>query len=129
MICWWCYWGWPVEVADIYRRAVHDIDAAMQVSEANDWRGWEGEPISGEHALKWGPAHVVWEDENWDCAASCLADCDSPLFADWHPGALEIVRRSLRELAALPDDIKETPDDYDGEHPERFPPSRLMVKI
>lgn len=41
MICWYCYWGWPKPVADIY-------DA------------------HGGEALNCGPGHVVWGDENFD---------------------------------------------------------------
>lgn len=121
--CWWCHWGWPREIAEIYLRAEKDIDEAIlnTATEANDWHTVE-EPLSGEYALEYGPAHVVWSDENWDLAESCLKDCDDPLHADWFPPALEIVKRSLRELAALPEELKRTPKGYDGEHPENYPP-------
>ncbi len=123
MICWWCFWGWPVQVRAIYDRAVQDIDALLP----SDWRG---EPRDGEAALHWGPAHVVWEDENFEDPSWCLENCDSPAFDDWHKGALEIVRRSLRELAALPAELRTEPPGYDGEHPESFPmpPDVVMVK-
>ncbi len=111
---------------DIYDRAERDIDEALLATacEANDWTRVE-EPSSGEAALEYGPAHVVWSDENFDLAESCLKDCDGPLYRDWHPPAMEIVRRSLRELMALPPRIRNcAPEEYwdDGEHPENFPP-------
>ena len=117
-ICWYCYWGWPKPIADIYLRAKDDIDAIA----------WS----DGEHALKYGPAHIVWADENWDSAEWCLKECDSTSFGDWNTATLEIVRRSLRELAELPEDIRESqPAEYDGEHPEKYPPrdGLEMVKV
>ena len=130
-ICWYCYWGWAKPVAEIYERAVDDIDAVLPAAgPENDWTDWTGEPSCGESAIKYGPAHVVWADENWDCAESCLSSCDDGEFAEWHPAALEIVRRSLRELIALPDEIRHAcPDEYDGENPKDFPPTVEMRKI
>jgi hypothetical protein len=111
VICWYCHWGWPRPVYDIYRRALANLDAIP---------GWDG-----EYALTSGPAHVVWADENWDSAEWCLAECDKT-GAHWDhfpPAVLEIIRQSLRELRALPEDQREVePEDYDGEHPERYPP-------
>lgn len=108
-ICWWCYWGWPKQIRDIYDRGV---------------------AVAGEMAMDYGPAHVVWSDENWDCAPGCLKDCDDPRYDEWPLEDLEAVRCSLRELIALPPELKEAPAGYDGRHPERFPPpaSWVMVK-
>lgn len=113
MICWYCHWGWPKPISDIYRRYV---------------------AIAGESAMDYGPAHVVWADENWDCAQSCLDGFDDDV-ARWNggrhsAGELEAVRASLRELVALPVEILNAePEDYDGEHPERFPPPRDMEMV
>ena len=49
MTCWWCHWGWPKPIADIYDDCVERLG------------GDEG-------PLLWGPAHVVWADENWELA-------------------------------------------------------------
>lgn len=121
---------------DIYRKAESDINAALahlgqQVCD-DDVEGmshllqhWDTRrrPHSGESALEYGPAHVVWADENWDCAEWCLKKCDDPEWSDFPPLVLEIIRRSLRELIALPKEIREPcPEDYDDEFPENFPP-------
>jgi len=115
MICWDCYWGWPKAVADIYDRAAADLDAAG---------------FDPEHELDYGPGHVVWADENWDCAAWCVTQIETPAFADRDPRAMAIVRRSLEELDALPADVRDvTPEDYDGENPENFPPPPHVVMV
>lgn len=122
-ICWWCYWGWPKAIADIYDRAEADIDALLPtLGPENNWTEWAGEPTCGESALKFGPTHCVWEDENFGNVDWELEHCNSPEFADWHPGAMEIVKRSLLELKALPDEVRSSPPDYDGENPANFPP-------
>ena len=122
MLCWYCYWGWPRAVRDIYDRAERDIDAILANAAARADGDWP-EPQSGMHALHFGPAHVVWEDENWDCAEGCLKDCDDPQWSGWVPGVLDVVRRSLRELDALPEAARDVePADYDGLHPEDYPP-------
>jgi len=138
MICWYCHWGWPKPVREIYDRAESEIDAILD----DLWLAGEGDGLSpeylsairtaecGEHALKFGPAHVVWEDENWGCARSCMKDCGAPGFSDWPPAILDVVRRSLRELMALPAEVRNVePKDYDGEHPENFPPPAGMEMV
>jgi hypothetical protein len=106
-ICWWCYWGWNKPIREVY-------DKALTALGGNDC------------PLRYGPAHVVWEDENWDSAELCLEKFDEwklkwndDRFSD---SDLEIVRQSLIELIAVPDEFKEEPAEYDGEHPEKFPP-------
>lgn len=103
MICWYCHWGWPAPVAEIFLKA-------------RDALGGDDSP------LRYGPAHVVWDDENWDHAGWCLAHFEK-YKGDYTDEELLIVRRSLEELAALPvENWDVVPDDYDGEHPEQFPP-------
>jgi hypothetical protein len=103
-ICWWCYWGWPKPIADIYDDCLAKLD------------GWK-EP------LEFGPGHVVWSDENWDSAQWCLehfGDYPKPEYmTDDH---LAIVRESLERLCALPDEYKHEPDEYEGSNPEDYPP-------
>lgn len=104
MICWECYWGWPKPVAEIYKKALADLD--------------------GDYGpLHFGPAHVVWEDENFGLADSCIADFEQ-WKGDYSDKELDIVMRSLRELALLPQSAWDiVPPDYDGEHPELYPPT------
>lgn len=112
--CYWCYWGWPKQIADIYDRAVADLEA-----------------IGGDSGdMDYGPAHVVWEDENWHCADECIPDCDNPppRLSHMRPDVLAIVKRSLVELSALPESMKTEPEGYDGDNPENFPPTMEMVK-
>lgn len=100
--CYWCYWGWPKPIKEIYDRALADLG------------GWKD-------PLEFGPGHIVWSDENWDSADWCLEHFDE------YPGQygdeeLAIVKRSLVELLAVPKEFKESPDEYDGENPADFPP-------
>lgn len=124
--CWYCHWGWAAEVWQIYARAKADIDAL-------------GADVGGERAMHFGPAHVVWEDENWDSTAFCIGECDEWLAGrlpnhayagQFTPEVLAIIRRSLVELAALPEAVREPcPAGYDGERPERFPPPAGMTMV
>lgn len=109
MICWYCHWGWPKAVADIYLKA-------------------KGE-LGFENALHYGPAHVVWEDENFDRAEWCLENFEK-YSGELSEKEAAVVRRSLEELAALP--LSERcvePEDYDGEAPENFPPRAGLVML
>ena len=109
-ICWYCYWGWAKPVAEIYTAALEAL-------------GGDSDP------LHFGPAHIVWEDENWDSARWCLDNFEK------YPGdnsaeELAIVRWSLEELEKLPIEQREIePEDYDGQHPERYPPTVEVVKV
>ena len=108
MKCWYCYWGWAKPVAEIYLRALADLGG-------------------NEIPLDYGPGHIVWGDENFDSAEWCLEHFDE--YAD---GLSEhekrVVRRSLEELVALPMEVRcVEPEDYDGEHPENYPPAVEVV--
>ena len=88
-----CCGVWPDVIADIYRRAVWDL-------------GGDSSP------LLWGPAHVVWEDCNFDSAEDCLHDFEENVtwgkqWNDFSDEQLRIVRRSLEELARIPENIRE----------------------
>lgn len=74
--------------------------------------------------MRFGPAHIVWEDENFsrEHVQWCLEH-----FGEYADGielsALAEVRQSLEEMLELPDDILcSEPDDYDGMNPEAYPP-------
>ena len=107
-ICWYCWWGWPKSVADIYERALAALDG-------------------DESELLYGPGHIVWADENFarEHVEWCLHEGEAGEY--WHDYATDkskkIVLDSLRELLALPDSILDSvPEEYDGENPERYPP-------
>jgi len=103
-ICWDCYWGWPKPVADIYDKALNDLD------------GYKS-------PLHFGPSHIVWEDENFHSAEWCLEHFDENTVEYYSESDIAIVRRSLQELAALPLNVRcVEPEDYDDEHPELYPP-------
>lgn len=104
-VCYWCYWGWPRAIREIY-------DACVS--------------RAGESAMRWGPAHIVWEDENWDSAQWCLDTFDEWV-RDWNGERytveqLSVVRESLECLVSVSDEFKHEPEGYDDENPEAFPP-------
>lgn len=103
MRCWDCHWGWPRAVHDIYQRALDKLDGK-------------------DSSLHFGPAHIVWEDENWDSAEWCIQHFDE-YADDLNQHEREVVMQSLLELNALPESVRDVcPEDYDGEHPELYPP-------
>jgi len=103
-ICWYCYWGWPKAVADIYLEALAALNG-------------------DETLLKFGPAHIVWSDENFDGAQWCLDHFDEYRREEYSDAEHEIVRESLRKLLLVPEELRDcVPHDYDDEHPENFPP-------
>jgi|SRR3972149_2832337 len=101
-VCWFCFWGWPKPIQDIYNVAVQELQG-------------------NNTALLYGPAHIVWSDENFDSAQWCLDHFEDSTggFTEWE---LNVVRESLEKLVAVPDKYKNWPTDYDGQHPENFPP-------
>ena len=112
MICWHCYWGWPVPVMDIYKRSVAKLDG--------DWM-----------ALDYGPAHVVWADENFErnTVEWCLENCRTGKYCDGlTPWQVAVIAESLEALLALPDEIRESCplayEESDQKNPELFPPAR-----
>jgi hypothetical protein len=87
--------------------------------------------VAGEDAMHYGAAHIVWDDENFDrgCVQACLDDFERWKRDDCTDEQNEAVRQSLLDMLALPDDQREVePDDYDGEHPDNFPPTCEVVK-
>ena len=55
--------------------------------------------------LLFGPGHIVWGDNNFDCAEWCLENFDDyrGLYSD---DDLAIVRESLEELCKIPIDVR-----------------------
>lgn len=113
-ICWYCYWGWAKPVFDIYAAAQVKLVALNK---------------DAMSALHYGPAHIVWEDENFELAEWCLENFDN------HTGTLskeelDIVRWSLEELAKIPLETRcPEPKDYDEEHPENYPPPKDVEMV
>lgn len=101
--------GWAEPVVNIYREAVRRL---------------HGDKMP----LLYGPAHVVWADENWDCAESCLEDFDRFTF-NYTKEEMDVVRWSLVELIKIPLETREAePEEYQGRNPELFPPRVKVVK-
>lgn len=111
-ICWYCHWGWSKPVANIYKEAVKKLNG-------------------NEHALHYGGAHIVWEDENFEThhIQWCLDTFEE------HSKKLTlkektVVKWSLEEMLKLPEDIRcIEPDDYDDMNPENYPPKCETEKI
>lgn len=102
--CWYCHWGWSKKVKDIYDNYIAD--------------GFMYE------AMHFGPAHIVWEDENFnrESVQFCLDNFDK-YKRDFDEDSMKSVRASLEDLLKLTDEeLDPEPDDYDGENPEDFPP-------
>lgn len=120
-ICYWCHWGWPKPISDIFKKAEADIDAL------------EG-PGNGSDRLEYGPSHIVWSDENWEDSHidHCLEKCGMGEYLEWPLKIIDIVARSLRELKKLPLALRTTPDAYedDDDNPQLYPPpaGQEMVK-
>lgn len=113
-ICWYCHWGWPKPVAEIYLAALERLEKLA----------------CDERPLHFGPSHAVWEDENFVSAQWYLEHFNDNPSDDYTSEELAVVRWSLEELVKLPDDILDiVPSDYDNEHPELFPPRIEVMKV
>ncbi len=101
--CYWCCWGWPKPIRDIYD------DCTLRIGD--------------ELGLLYGPGHVVWADENWDSAQSCLDHFDENK-SEYTDEDLAVIRESLERLVAVPDEFKVEPDGYNDNdsNPADFPP-------
>ena len=107
-ICWYCHWGWPKEVAVIYKEALRRLNGDRDI-------------------LSFGASHLVWGDENFDCAEWCLEHFND-YSENYNENEAAVVRWSLEELAKLPLNVREIiPEDYDDEHPELYPPTSEVV--
>ena len=100
-MCYWCYWGWPKPIRDIYDDCVE---------------------VAGYDAMHYGPAHIVWADENWDRAQWCL-DHFEEYTHGYSDAELAVVRESLERLVAVPDEFKDIPDEWD-DNPKDHPPPK-----
>lgn len=115
-ICWYCHWGWSKAVVDIYKKYL---------------------AIAGEGAMHFGPAHIVWEDENFErehvqwCFDHFDDGTENPDEDDdvFTAAQYTAVRHSLEDLLLLDDDhLSPEPRDYGGENPDNFPPQVEMAR-
>jgi hypothetical protein len=110
-ICWYCHWGWPKAVAEIFLEARDKLDG-------------------DDSLLKYGPGHIVWSDENFDSAQWCLEHFDEYRRPEYSDADHEVLRESLVKLAALPEEARNcVPEDYDDKHPENFPPTAEVMHV
>ena len=88
--------------------------------------------VAGESAMHYGAAHIVWDDENFgrEHVQWCLDHFEEYKHKEATTAENEAVKQSLLDLLALPDEVLYPwPDDYDDEHPERFPPRVPMARV
>jgi hypothetical protein len=108
MICWYCHWGWPKRIADIYAESIARLKTIGETSEA----------------LSFSDAHVVWADENFHSAEFCLEELDKNK-NEYSQELYDILRWGLQELIKLPPELLDVwPEEYDSsdDKPEDYPP-------
>lgn len=110
MICWYCHWGWPKQVFDIYRDGIQE---------------------AGEPAMHFGPGHIVWEDENFESEnIQWCIDNAGTYRGDLTDEEVASVVKSLARLLDVPEHIRCCePSDYDGANPEDYPPPPELVMV
>lgn len=104
-MCWYCHWGWPKRVSDIYDEAIQKLGGY-------------------DLPLICGPGHVVWGDQNWSSAEWCLEEFEK-YARDLTAEQAAIVRWSLEELVKIPLAERDPAPDCDEAHdsPEKYPPA------
>ena len=111
-ICWYCHWGWAKPVAGVYREALRRLDGY-------------------KCPLHFSASHIVWEDENFEDSHVrwCFEHFDE-YGHDYTDEELAVVRWSLEELLKIPEDARcIEPEDYDGKHPELYPPTVDVERV
>jgi hypothetical protein len=109
-ICYWCHWGWPKPIRDIYDRADKALNGNADV-------------------ILNTLARTVWENENFDDfnVRRCIYEIEMgiPGSDGYRREDQALVVETLRELLLVPGEMRQPPEDFeesDGEHPENFPP-------
>lgn len=112
-MCWYCYWGWPKQLADIYECYCDACD------------------------LDYGIGHICWADCNFEThhVEWCLKETRPANWKERYGGRADQEwddqRAALEELLAVPEEIRcPIPDDVDGDpsnDPESFPPPSHLV--
>jgi len=113
-MCWYCHWGVPKPVADIYSKALNQLD---------DY----------DSPLLYGPSHVVWDDFNLDDRniKRCIEYCDQYEGGNYTKDELVIVKQSLEELLKIPESERDIdPSVYDEDNiPYNKLPPPLNVEM
>lgn len=86
-MCWFCHFGWPKPVAEIYDRY---------------------EAITGYWQMCYGPAHIVWADENFgsDSIQWCIDHADEHRHSESTDADHAAIIESLRELLAIEEGVR-----------------------
>ena len=112
-MCWYCRWGVPVAVADIYYIAEKKLGETFPM------------------AMHYGPAHIVWDDNNLsdENIKWCIEHFDE--YKHGYPESeLEVVMWSLKELLKIPEKERDiAPEDDEGCHLMDIPPTVETVRI
>ena len=109
MYCYWCYWGWPKPVSDIYNDALR--------------------ALGGDHfALEFGPTHSVWGDENFGNESIEFCFNELKVEKELDARTMHILRLSLFRLKELPIELRTPPEGHRNGHPEDYPPPFETVK-
>ncbi len=121
-ICWYCHWGWPKQVYDIYMKYLALLD---------------GDDV----LLEFQQAHIVWSDENFEteCIESCIIHADE--YWDKENVTKEehdLITESLKELLLVPEEIRCCePEEYivknrtgnNEADPKDYPPPAGIVMV
>lgn len=115
MTCWYCYYGWPKAIYDIYKSAKNEL---LELG-------------YGAGILHYSFSHIVWEDENFDKYSInyCISIVDKTN-AYWNDGRYSeleklIALSSLVNLLSLPDEYFDLDDEWqeaEGDDIENYPP-------
>jgi hypothetical protein len=109
-MCWFCYWGWPQPVADIFNEAKRQLGG-------------------NDSPLLWGPAHIVWEDENFDSAEWCLETWEGNVpFSKYEEFELDVVRESLEKLVLVPKKYRKLPGEWEDDVVNSPPPADWVME-
>lgn len=111
-MCWYCIYGLPKPVADIWQEALNKL------------------PF--DEPLLYGPAHVVWSDNNFEDESIkfCLKECDRKGYWNYEPAAIAIVRESLEKLLLIPEEVRVPPGaQAENDDGEPMPPPAGMVMV
>lgn len=104
MICYYCHWGWPREIAEIYIKAARLLNGDTDL-------------------LEYGPAHIVWCDENFDDDAVNWCLYKDTLAYDLTKKQEGIIIQSLRDLLEVNHTKRQWPDYFDvDDDPSKYPP-------
>ena len=113
-MCWYCHWGLPEPVANIYSQALNGLGG------------------DDERPLLYGPAHIVWHDYNLDTDSIdwCLANFEK-YSSRFNASDMLVVKRSLEQLLEIPENERHlAPNDLDGDYASVPPPvDVVMVKV